>query len=430
MSKIMSEKGEYKTGGWSAHYILIVCSLLYMVNQMDRQVFSAVLQPMKIELGLTDAQCGLAQTVFILGTALFSFPIAYLIDRWSRRKTLSLMALIWSAFTFVTGLGKNFIGVLIPRAVVGVGEAGFVPGGVAMISAVYSKKSTAKAMGIFNVASAIGAALGVILGGIISQKFGWRMPFYFFAIPGVILAILAFFMKDYKTQVEPKDSGGTTSLVKSIGRLLKVRTLVWYYLGYAAYMFMFTSVLSWFPSFIMRVRNVDEATAGTLWGSICLLAIVGAFLGGFLADFWQKKNPRGRILLATIAWLLSSIILIGILLTNFNSIGVGLAAAYAIVGTSAFPALYAISQDVVHVKDKGLSMGLAIFAQYLLGGAWGPYVIGSISDGLGGGASGLSSALMISTAGGFIAFLLLFIGSRFYRADVEKVSQEAIIAER
>ena len=99
----MSNKGnenksapELQTGGWRAHYVLIVCTLLYVINYMDRQVFAVILQPMKIDLQLTDAQCGLASTVLILGMAFFSFPISHLIDRWSRRKAIGLMAILWS----------------------------------------------------------------------------------------------------------------------------------------------------------------------------------------------------------------------------------------------------------------------------------------------------------------------------------------------
>ena len=101
--------------------MLIVCTLLYIINYMDRQVFSVILQPMKIDLGLSDAQCGLASTVLIFGMAFFYFPIAYLIDRWSRRKAIALMAILWSAATFATGLARNFAAVLIPRFFVGLG---------------------------------------------------------------------------------------------------------------------------------------------------------------------------------------------------------------------------------------------------------------------------------------------------------------------
>jgi len=102
------------------------------------------------------------------------FPIAYLIDRWSRRKAIGLMAILWSIATFTTGLAKNFTGVLIPRFFVGLGEAGFVPGGTAMISASYPKEKRGWAMGIFHIAIPLGAAAGVILGGIISVRWGRR----------------------------------------------------------------------------------------------------------------------------------------------------------------------------------------------------------------------------------------------------------------
>ncbi len=193
---IKDESPQFTPGGRRAHYILIVCTLLYIINYMDRQVFAVILQPMKIDLGLTDAQCGLASTVLIIGMAFFSFPVSYLVDRWSRRKSIGLMAVLWSGATFATGLAKNFTGVLIPRFFVGLGEAGFVPGGTALIAASYPKEKRGRAMGAFNLAIPLGAAVGVIFGGIISAKYGWRSPFLFFALPGVVLGILAFFMAE------------------------------------------------------------------------------------------------------------------------------------------------------------------------------------------------------------------------------------------
>ena len=169
-----TQTGEYKTGGGNALFILIVCTLLYMVNYMDRQVFAVVLQPMKTELGLTDTQCGLAQTIFILGMALCSFPVAYLVDRWSRSKTIGIMALLWSIFTFLTGLARNFTTLIIPRSLVGVGESGFTAGGVAMVSAAYPPEKRSRMLGIFTIGIPLGAALGMIVGGAISASIGWR----------------------------------------------------------------------------------------------------------------------------------------------------------------------------------------------------------------------------------------------------------------
>lgn len=423
------ESPQFISGGWRAHYILIVCTLLYVVNYMDRQVFAVILQPMKIDLGLTDAQCGLASTVLIIGMAFFSFPVSYLVDRWSRRKAIGLMALLWSAATFITGLAKNFPSVLIPRFFVGLGEAGFVPGGTALIAASYPKEKRGRAMGAFNLAIPLGAAAGVIFGGIISVKYGWRTPFLFFAIPGVILGILAFFMKDYKTVDAPDTSGGFRHFLDAFTSVLKLRTMRWYYLGLGIAVFMTASVLVWLPSLLMRMMNIPEDKAGLITGGIGLMAILGAPLGGFLADFWQKKNPRGRMYVPVAAYITGGLILILAVLTRFSPLGIALACVYGICAAMAMPAIAAISQDVVPVAHKGLSMGLAIFAQYMLGGAWGPSVVGFVSDWLGGGAEGLGTAVMLCGLFGVAAGILFFIASLTYAEDLQKVKDEAILEE-
>lgn len=255
-----TQSREYKTGGGSALYILIICTLLYVVNYIDRQVFAVVLQPMKVELGLTDTQCGMAQTIFILGMALFSFPVAYLVDRWSRSRTIGIMALLWSIFTFLTGFAKNFTSLIIPRSLVGVGESGFTAGGVAMVSAAYTPEKRARMLGIFNIGIPLGAATGMIAGGAISAALGWRWAFYIFAIPGIILGILAFFMRDYKA---PPGSGlaGEKNFGKAIISLYRIPSLCLYFFGYGILCFMTVSVLVWAPALMMRLLNISEATA-------------------------------------------------------------------------------------------------------------------------------------------------------------------------
>ncbi len=423
-----AEPKQYKTGGWSAHYILIICTLLYMINYVDRQVFSAVLQPMKVELGLTDAQCGLAQTLFMLGMALFSFPISYLIDRWSRKKSIAIMAILWSGLTYLTGLATSFVGVLIPRSMVGVGEAGFTAGGTAMTSAAYSKQSRARTLGIFNIAIPLGAAIGTMVGGLISAKYGWRTPFLIFAIPGIILGILALFMKDYKTAALPSAQGTKTGFGHSIISVLSIPTLRWYYIGFGILTFTGTSVLAWMPALVMRTMDVSEGQAGLIVGGMVLMAIIGAPLGGYLADLWQKKSKKGRIYLASAAAVLSAILLIAVVLIKFNVIGIILGMLYGIFNVMGNPALASVSQDVVPSAHKGLSFGIAVFCAYALGGAWGPYAVGGISDALGGGAAGLSTAMIISSAGAILGGLFLLLAARHYGPDMAKVEHETLMA--
>ncbi len=425
---VTSQPAEYKTGGWSAHYILIICTLLYVVNYIDRQVFSVVLQPMKLELGLTDAQCGLAQTIFILGMAIFSFPVAYMIDRWSRSKTIGIMALLWSIFTFLTGFAKNFTGLLLPRSFVGVGESGFTAGGVAMVSAAYPQNKRARMLGIFNIAIPLGAAIGVIAGGAISVTMGWRWAFYIFAIPGIILGVMAFFMRDYKTTAGPGSVRGLGNFWKAIVSLFRIRSLRWYFLGYGLLSFMGVSLLVWMPALMMRLMGISEASAGMIVGGWGLMAILGAPLGGYLADIWQKKHNKGRVYLPAISTILSAIVIIVIVLLKVGPVGIALGFVYGILSVIGAPALNSISQDVVPSTHKGLSMGLAVFSAYIFGGAWGPFVVGIVSDALGGGSGGLLTALLLTSIMGLLGGLALFIASKTFPSDMDSVKQETLMA--
>ena len=260
---------EYRTSRFQAGMILAVCTLLYMVNYMDRQIMAVVLEPMKIDLGLSDTQAGLIQTIFFLSMALFALPASFLVDRWSRRKSLGVMALTWSAATYLTGLGHSFWGLMLPRTVVGIGESGFASAGTALITAAYSEQTRSKVMGIFNMAIPLGAALGMILGGYISVKTGnWRSPFLVFAVPGIILGITAFFLKDYKTEVSMDFSGRRVGFFTTALGLWQTRTLRWQYIGMAMQNIMIYSFLAWGPAWVMRVQGVDEKRAGTVVGAL------------------------------------------------------------------------------------------------------------------------------------------------------------------
>ncbi len=420
---------EYPVGGRGAHIILVVLSLLWMINFMDRQVMSAVLEPMRIDLGLSDTQAGVLHTIFLLSISFFSLPIAFLIDRWSRRKAVAIMAVIWSVFTFVTGLGKSFAGVFAPRIIVGVGEAGFSAGGTAMITAAYPSQSRGRAMGIFNIFVPLGAALGYILGGYLSTHYGgWRTPFYIFAVPGVILGIAALFLKDYKT-VSRSDAETRPGFFATAVSLFKIPTLKWLYIGHAMHNIMAVSILVWLPTFLMRTHNITEAKAGMTVGIISLMAIIGSPLGGFLADFWQKTNPRGRMLVPVVGDLIAAVLLVPALMMDASGPGLIMMFAFGIFLMLGLPSIHTITQDVVTPGMKGMSWGMIILVIYLLGGGWAPAGIGLISDALGGGAYGVKMALFIAPAAGVIAGILFLFGSRHYAADVLKVKNEIIEAE-
>ena len=417
------EAKQFTVSTFSAWYILIICSLLYMVNYVDRQVLSITVVYIQRDLGLTDTQIGLIQTAFFMSMAVFAFPAAYLADRWSRRKCIAIMAVLWSIFTFITGLGKSFLGILLPRSLVGIGEAGFTSGGIPLIAAAFPKESRGKAMGIFNMAIPIGSALGMLLGGVIAKTWGWRMAFFIFAIPGIVLGLLALFMKDYTTVEKTDESGHKVNFFKAAISLFKIPTLRWLYLGFAMQNITLFSFLTWTPAFIMRAHGVNATDAGLTVGIIAIMAIFGSVIGGIAADRWQKKNEKGRMLTATFGLLAASILLIITVYLELSGAGFVFGLLYGIACVIPLPAITAVTQDVAPVNLKSVSWGMNAFCCYVLGGGWAPMIVGGISDGFGGGAYGLKMGLMISTLGGFLGVLFFWLSSRHYPVDFEKADE-------
>jgi MFS family permease len=401
-----------------------------MINFMDRQVLSAVLEPMKIDLGLTDTQAGILQTAFFLSMALLAIPASYLVDRWSRRKTMSLIAIIWSAFTYITGWGRSFIGVLLPRIMVGVGEAGYPAASTAMLGSVYPQKSRSRVLGIFNVAIPLGSAMGAMLGGYLSANYGgWRTPFFVFAVPGIILGILAFFLKDYKTVAMTDERGKKTSFGSTVALLFKIPTLRWVYLGYAMHMAMTFAFAAWGAAFIMRAQGVSEAQAGMILGLTALAAIIGTPIGGVIADLWQKKNRKGRTYTPILASFAAAVFLFLAFMLDLEGPGLALIALHGVFAVVGIPAVNSISQDVVSAGLKGIAWGMAGVIMMIFGAAWSPSAVGVISDALGGGAWGLKAAMMILCLLGFIACFCFWRGSKHYPEDMEKVQGFVLEAE-
>jgi MFS family permease len=430
MMKIQ-ESDNFKVGGPRATYVLIICSLLYAMRYADWQIMAIVLQPMKVELGLTDAQAGLVGTAFFIGIMLFTLPIAHLVDVWSRKKTLGVMAFVWSIFTVATGFTSGLTALLFARFGVGVGESVIAPGGTALISASYPEEKRAQKLGIFNMFITIGIIVGASGGGYLSAHVGgWRTPFYVFGVPGVILGILAFFMQDYRLKAADGSNVVHDSLLSNLKQLWKIHTLRWLYVGLGMFAVMQISVLNWFPALLMRAYNIKEDVAGGIMGLVAIIALVGPVLGGIFADKWQKKRPDGRVHLAAVSIAITSVFLLLELLAalDINNKHLMIFCAimlplYSIASGMALPAAAATAQDVVPARLRGLSWGVAMLALYLLGGAWGPLLVGEISDTFHGGYQGLALGLAVAGLFGFVASAMWFMTERHVEGDMKRAKE-------
>ena len=190
--------GYLMSKGYS-YYIFALLFLLYMFDYIDRMVVVSLFPFLKADFGLSDTQCGLLVSTVYWSIVVLSVPISVIIDRWSRKKSIGLMALFWSAATVACAFTKNFSQLFIASTAIGVGEAGYAPGGTAMISALFPEKMRSLIVGLWTAALPLGSAIGIMLGGYIATHYGWRQAFGIVALPGFIVAILFFFVRDYKT---------------------------------------------------------------------------------------------------------------------------------------------------------------------------------------------------------------------------------------
>ena len=198
MEQNKTPNGYMMSKGYS-WYVFGLLFLLYMFDYVDRMVVVSLFPYLIHDWGLSDTQCGLLVSTVYWSIVILSFPISVIIDRWSRKKCIGCMALLWSLATVACAFTGNYAQLFVARTFIGVGEAGYAPGGTALISALFPEKMRSMIVGLWTAALPLGSALGVVVGGWVAARYGWRHAFGLVALPGFLIAILFFFVRDYKT---------------------------------------------------------------------------------------------------------------------------------------------------------------------------------------------------------------------------------------
>jgi len=415
----------------NAYFAFALLFLLYMFDYIDRLVIVSLFPFLKAEWGLSDTQCGLLVSAVYWSILLFSFPVSVLVDRWSRKKTIGLMSILWSMATLACVFTKNFKQLFIARTAIGVGEAGYAPGGTALISAMFPESQRAKMLGIWNAAIPFGSALGIALGGIIAERYGWRHAFGIVALPGLVFAVLFFWVKDYRTVDLVRDAGSTTNTqpIKMSKRdivreFVQRKSLLFNNLAFAANVFVTTSLLSWMPTYFHRVEGLSMGKAGTKSGLIMFMAIIGAPLGGYIADRWRRRRPSARMLLPAITSTLAGILLFVAMTFLEGRLQYGMLLLVGVTIIMFVPSAVSVTQDVVHPGLRAISLSINIIIQHTLGSPLGPVFVGAVSD-----AHNLTTAVQCLPAFTLLAGILFWIGSFYYEKDLKAVARVEVQIE-
>jgi MFS family permease len=411
-----------------SNYVFMLLFLLYMFDYIDRMVVTSMFTHIEHDWGITHTQSGLLVSAVYWAIVILSFPVSILVDRWSRAKTIGVMAVMWSLATALCALTGNFVQLLLARMLIGIGEAGYAPGGTAMISGLYPVDRRARMMGIWNASIPLGSAIGVLLGGIIAAKLGWKHAFGLVALPGLIVAVLFYFVKDYKTvdlSFYDKDSNKVKMERKDmVKEFLTKPSVIFTYLGMAAVVFVTTAMLTWLPTYFEKVRGVSAEAAGKMASSVMVLALIGAPVGGFLTDYWRRTKTNARMLFPAITTSISAVILFIALVVFKGTAQYITLLVFGVFIMTFIAGAVAVTQDVIHPGLRATSYAIAVVVQNLLGSSMAPIVLGKIYD-----LSNIQTALSILPFVLLTGSALFFIGSKYYVKDMEKVAKIKLEAQ-
>ena len=426
MNNVTAPK-EYKLSKLNTYYIFSLLFLLYFFDYVDRMIVTSLMPYIKLEYGLTDTQSGLLVSVVYWSIVAFVLPVSIMVDRWSRKKTIGIMALLWSMATLACAFTKTFPQLLMTRSAIGIGEAGYAPAGTAMLSGLFPPEKRSRMMGLWNMSIPLGIAVGIGVGGFVAQHWGWRHAFGLVALPGALIAILFFFVKDYKTVdlvQTVKSSEVKMSKMDIFRSFLKTPSLIFTYLGFIGCVFTNNAITTWLPTYYHRLEGIPLGQAGMKTSGILMLAIIGLPLGGWLADVWFKKRLSSRLLFPAIMVALSSVVVFVAFSFLEGKAQYMALLLYGILGVGFVAAAITATQETVHAGLRAISYSVCVIVQNILGASLGPIVIGAFSD-----AYGIKVAMTILPIFLAASALLFFAGSFFYEKDLKKVEKVTLECE-
>jgi predicted MFS family arabinose efflux permease len=422
---IAPPSGERYSTAYTRYALGLLC-VVYVINFVDRQVLSILLQSIKDDLQLSDAQLGLLSgTAFGIFYATLGIPIARLADVFSRKWVITVSLSLWSAATVLCGTAASFGALLLYRIGVGVGEAGGSPPSHSLISDYYPPERRGTALGIFSLGVPLGVLVGLLAGGWLDEALGWRAAFLVVGLPGLALAVVvALTLREPPRGLADGSVAGEgdVSARDAIRFLWSLRSFRYTALGSAAYAFVGYSTVTWAPSFLMRSHGMESGPVGT-WLALILGVggAIGVTCGGVLSDRWAKRNPRGRVYVGALGVGLSLPFSIPVFLADSPGVALAWLCVPSTLGMMYQGPAFALTQTLATPKIRATAAALLLFVINIVGLACGPALTGVLSDALEPlyGADSLAAALLIVSFGLGISAFLFWWASRSLEDDLE-----------
>ena len=404
---------------WSVFAIIFA---LMVVDYVDRQVVVSMFPHLKAEWDLSDRQLGALVSIVSITVALGAVPLSLLADRWSRVKSIFLMALVWSLATIAAAFAGSYAQLIGARSVVGLGEAAYGTVGAALLASLFPPRMRSTVLGAFLAAGMFGSVLGVMLGGFIAERWGWQMGFGAVGIPGLFLAfVFLAIVRDYKTVALPTGSGSGAkprmTVRAVVTELLRPRTALITCIGAGLNLLVVSTMYAWLPSYFNRYYDLAPDQAGLKTAVVVLAGGLGALFWSVIADRLSARMPRARLIVPAIA----AVVTTAFMLAAFagfppGPVQFGLIIAGGIVMAGSIGPTDAVVIDVIHPALRATGASILSLSRNLFGLAGGPLLTGALSD-----AYGLQFAMTVVPLFGLLAAAMYMIAARTYLSDLKSV---------
>jgi len=449
-AKTRTDWGKYGRGP------VVVLALVAFIDSVDRGILPGVLDTVQDDLGFSDFQAGFLGTAFVLAGFVAVLPAGYLADRYRRTRIIAIVLASWGAISALNAAVTSFVQFAVVRAVLGVGETVDNPASQSLIADYYKPDLRGRAYAYQRVAPTVGQAVGLGIGGLVGAAFGWRAAFLLVGVPGSVLAFAVWRMKEpvrgeHDPLIEPdvpalattrpereaasvtddasahEDDETEVSATKAVfrdgRRILSVPTLRYLIVGSAIAAGALAGIGFWAKTFFVRHTTLTSGQASGVVAVLLLLgAVLGTIIGGIATDRLRDRVPGAPMLIAGVSQVAGSFFLVIVFLDVPLAVRIVAALLGAMLVVAGFPALTAMTAEVVPAAIRGLTFSVTTFLSALVS-AGSPLLIGAIADQFefvtpsGAVKGNLANAFLIVTPLVFVGGLVVLRGRRYVEAD-------------
>jgi len=362
------------------NYALVVLTLVYTFNFIDRQLLSILQESIKVDLSLSDSQLGLLTGfAFAMFYVTSGIPIARFADSSNRRNIVAVSVGLWSFMTAISGFVQNYAQLLAARIGVGVGEAGGSPPSHSIVSDIFPP-----ALAFYSTGVNLGILFGFLFGGWLNEFFGWRIAFMVVGIPGILLAILV--RTTVREPVRGLMENSTASKVQVPFK--EVITLLWKrktfrHMAFACGLNAFAGygTVNWLASFFIRSHEMSTGELGTwLALSTGLFGAIGVLLGGILGDKLGKRDKRWYQWIPGLATITVVPFLLIVLLTGNQYVALVCAFIPGLLQNVYLGNSIATTHNLVGLRWRSTASAILFLVINIIGLGLGPFAVGFLSD--------------------------------------------------